>query len=185
MESFNVFNRPLRIRPATQLDLDWLVDVDRRDEGVAWTNPRQWTDSEVRDHRRLVHSLIDADGARIAELDGVAIGTIMWRVRNLARTDPAHVFRQLDASLFPADGMFVEIFQLWVDPARRRRGVATALKCEVEAMARTRAIGLIYTHTEASNSHVLELNAKLGYREVRRGPIWDDIVRVSLVKRLQ
>ncbi len=36
----------------------------------------------------------------------------------------------------------------------------------------------------ASNQHVIELNHKLGYREIRRGPIWDEIVRVSLVKDL-
>ena len=33
-------------------------------------------------------------------------------------------------------------------------------------------------------THVIELNHKLGYREIRRGPIWDEIVRVSLVKYL-
>jgi hypothetical protein len=44
---------------------------------------------------------------------------------------------------------------------------------------------MIYTHTEAHHLHVLALNHKLGYREVRRGPIWDDVVRVSLVKHLR
>ena len=42
----------------------------------------------------------------------------------------------------------------------------------------------LYTHTEERNTHVIEMNLKLGYREVRRGPIWDEIVRVSLIKRL-
>lgn len=31
---------------------------------------------------------------------------------------------------------------------------------------------------------MLELNRKLGYKPVRTGPIWDEILRVSLVKRL-
>jgi hypothetical protein len=45
-------------------------------------------------------------------------------------------------------------------------------------------VKLVYTHTEETNPHVLELNKKLGYVEVRRGPIWDEVVRVSLVKTL-
>lgn len=45
-------------------------------------------------------------------------------------------------------------------------------------------MNLIYTHTEERNQHVVDLNVKLGYKEVRRGPIWDDIVRISLVKHL-
>jgi hypothetical protein len=44
---------------------------------------------------------------------------------------------------------------------------------------------MIYTHTEERHAHVLALNQKLGYREVRRGPIWDDVIRVSLVKYLR
>ena len=48
-------------------------------------------------------------------------------------------------------------------------------------MKRTR---MIYTHTETANAHVIELNRKLGYEIVRRGPIWDEIERTSLVKWL-
>jgi hypothetical protein len=29
------------------------------------------------------------------------------------------------------------------------------------------------------------MNLKLGFKEVRRGPIWDEFVRVSLVKVLE
>ena len=43
---------------------------------------------------------------------------------------------------------------------------------------------MIYTHTELTNPHVIALNLKLGYREIRRGPIWDEIERVSLTKIL-
>ena len=42
----------------------------------------------------------------------------------------------------------------------------------------------MYTHTEEENAHVIELNLKLGYFEVRRGPIWDEITRVSVIKHL-
>ena len=51
-------------------------------------------------------------------------------------------------------------------------------------MARDRGIAMIYRHTLARNTHVIAFNHKLGYREVRRGPIWDEWERVSLVKYL-
>jgi hypothetical protein len=44
---------------------------------------------------------------------------------------------------------------------------------------------MVYTHTEARHAHVLALNHKLGYREVRRAPIWDQVNRVGLVKDLR
>lgn len=123
-------------------------------------------------------------GAHIAEVGGRSVGAILWRARDLATVEEGSVFRQIDRDVFPADGAFAEIFQLWVDPEHRRRGVGTALKRALEAAARARRLGMIYTHTEERNTHVLAFNAKLGYREVRRGPIWDEIVRVSLSKDL-
>jgi len=94
------------------------------------------------------------------------------------------VFRTIDRAVFPANGAFLEVFQLWVHPNHRRQGVGSALKLELETMARARNVSMIYTHTEERNEHVLAFNAKLGYREVRRGPIWDASVRVSLVRNV-
>jgi ribosomal protein S18 acetylase RimI-like enzyme len=51
------------------------------------------------------------------------------------------IFHELDRSLFPADGRFLEIFQLWVHPSHRRAGLATALKRALEAEAGARGIG--------------------------------------------
>ena len=62
--------------------------------------------------------------------------------------------------------------------------MGTRLKGELERESRSRGIRLIYTHTETTNGHVIDLNLKMGYREVRRGPIWDEVERVSLVKDL-
>lgn len=76
------------------------------------------------------------------------------------------------------------MFQLWVNPNYRREGLGTKLKEKIEEEAHIRKVNLIYTHTEERNQHVVDLNVKLGYKEVRRGPIWDDIVRISLVKHL-
>ena len=95
------------------------------------------------------------------------------------------LFRFLDRTIFPEDGRFCEVFQLWVAPAYRRQGIATLLKLHIEEEARQRAFWMIYTHTEAQNEHVIELNRKLGYQIVRCGPIWDDILRTSLVKWLK
>ncbi|MCU6794979.1 GNAT family N-acetyltransferase [Paenibacillus sp. WQ 127069] len=94
------------------------------------------------------------------------------------------MYNELDRTLFQSDGRFLEIFQLWVHPDYRRAGLATQLKSKLEEEAQYHNVNLIYTHTEAVNDHVIELNKKIGYQEVRRGPIWDDIIRVSLIKQL-
>jgi len=58
------------------------------------------------------------------------------------------------------------------------------MKQQAEAESLRSGVRLLYTHTEERNAHVVEMNLKLGYREVRRGPIWDEIVRISLIKPL-
>ena len=173
---------------ANLLDLDLLVRVDLEDEGVTQGYRSDWTVADFENHRSKIRSFVvdDDKGALIAVKSGASIGVILWRSRNLLteRLSPDDVFRLIGAEAFPQDGSFVEIFQLWVDPMFRRRGVGSALKLAVESTAREKGIGALYTHTEEVNVHVLELNRKLGYREVRRGPIWDEIIRVSLIKHL-
>jgi GNAT superfamily N-acetyltransferase len=108
----------------------------------------------------------------------------MFRIRQLDTHHNNEIFNELDRSLFPLDGRFIEIFQLWVDPRYRRKGLATELKMKVEEYAINNSIGMLYTHTEEANSHVIKLNEQLGYRQVRKGPIWDEVIRVSLMKDL-
>lgn len=117
---------------------------------------------------------------------GRLVGMILWRYRNRLQETFAgwSVLPQLDESLFPPDGAFCEIFQLWVAPEYRRRGLASRMKQQAEAESLRGGVRLLYTHTEERNTHVVEMNLKLGYREVRRGPIWDEIVRISLIKPL-
>jgi GNAT superfamily N-acetyltransferase len=172
------------IRDATLTELELLVRIDLEDEGVTPGYRHSWGDAERAAHRAMIGGFVGDGGAQVAEVDGAPVGAILWRRRTLAAVEEGSVWRELDPAVFPPDGAFAEIFQLWVDPAHRRRGIASALKRAVESVARAHSIGLIYTHTEAHHAHVLALNAKLGYREVRRGPIWDDVIRVSLVKRL-
>lgn len=173
------------VRDATFADLDLLVRIDLEDEGVTPGSRIIATDDQVASHRQLIRGFVVDRGAHIADAGGVPVGAILWRTRCLDAVEEWSVFRRLDPAMFPPDGVFAEIFQLWVDHAHRRRGIGTTLKRAIETAARSRAIGMIYTHTEAHHLHVLALNHKLGYREVRRGPIWDDVVRVSLVKHLR
>lgn len=120
------------------------------------------------------------------EKTGKRTGLIMYSIVNRDGKFPwKTIFHELDRSLFQEDGRFVEIFQLWVAPEYRRSGIATKLKLKLEELAKKNDVNLIYTHTEERNKHVLELNEKLGYRIVRRGPIWDEIVRVSLIKQMK
>jgi ribosomal protein S18 acetylase RimI-like enzyme len=172
------------IRRATVNDLELLVRVDLQDEGVTPGYRECWGEAERGAHRQLILSFISDGGASIADEDGLPVGAILWRIRHVELVEPRSVFRELDPSVFPADGAFAEIYQLWVDPKHRRGGIGTALKQSIETAIRSQNVRMIYTHTEAANAHVLAFNEKLGYREVRRGPIWDEVVRVSLVKDL-
>jgi GNAT superfamily N-acetyltransferase len=172
------------VRGATTDDLEFLVRVDLHDEGVTPGYRDGWGEAEREAHRRLIVSFITDGGACIAEAESLPVGAILWRIRRLELVEPGSVFRQIDPSVFPPSGVFAEVYQLWVAREQRRAGIGTALKRAMETAVRSQKIRMIYTHTEAANSHVLTFNGKLGYRQVRRGPIWDEVVRVSLVKHL-
>jgi ribosomal protein S18 acetylase RimI-like enzyme len=180
------------IRPAGLADLDYLVATDLLGEG--------YTDSvdavpphgaSLPEHRAKIAAFVAGaeDMAWICEHEtGDPVGMIMARYRDLfheANTEANRfLYRFLDKAIFPVDGRFCEVFNLWVHPAWRRQGLATALKLTIENEARRRGMSMVYTHTETTNAHVIELNRKLGYQIVRVGPIWDEIERTSLVKWL-
>ena len=115
------------------------------------------------------------------------MGGVLGRFRDRLKEsfESWSVFPEIDKKHFPGDGRFCEVFQLWVRRDYRRKGLATKLKRRLEEESLARGIGTMYTHTEEENAHVIALNSKLGYSEVRRGPIWDGILRVSLIKHLQ
>jgi GNAT superfamily N-acetyltransferase len=179
------------LRPAAPSDLDFLVEVDLRDEGLATPILTDPTPEEISEHRKKIARFVtDADHAAwVIEDDGdlLLVAMILVRFRDRRRDDGTsqHImFGELGDIWLPGDGRFGEVFQLWVAPDSRRRGFATLLKNQFEQETQRRGIGLLYTHTETINEHVMELNLKLGYREIRRGPLWDDVERVSLVKQL-
>ena len=178
------------LREAVPSDLDFLVAVDLKDEGVTLPHMAQAGTEELAEHRSKIAAFIsDNDKAAWVYEDTETnrlIAITLWRYRNRLSEnfESWSIFPQLSVNLFPADGGFCEIFQLWVSPDYRRQGLATRLKQQAEVASLQRDIMLMYTHTEECNSHVVEMNLKLGYSEVRRGPMWDEVVRVSLIKPL-
>ena len=145
---------------------------------------------ELAEHRDKIVAFISDDDKitwvyENPETDRI-IGIIVWRYRNRRRKtfEGWSIFPEIDERFFSADGAFCEIFQLWVAPEFRRRGLASSLKRLAETESLCYGVKSLYTHTEECNAHVVEMNLKLGYQEVRRGPIWDEVTRVSLIKLL-
>jgi ribosomal protein S18 acetylase RimI-like enzyme len=182
------------IRRALPADLDFLVAADLTHEGYTPSPDEQpMTADELSAHREKIAAFVreESEAGWLAEdpRTGQPVGMILARFRDRQNEPPTEanlfLFCFLDDSLFPADGRFCEIFQLWVQPEYRRQGLATRLKQTVEAETRCRGMQMIYTHTEVANAHVIELNLRLGYQPVRTGPLWDATPRTSLVKWLE
>jgi ribosomal protein S18 acetylase RimI-like enzyme len=179
----------LNLRKANINDHEFLVRIDLKDEGYTVSNEVTMTEQEKDEHSHKIKSfLTDKDkGAFIIEDTNLnkQIGTIMYSILNRDSVKPYTIYNELDRSLFQKDGRFMQIFQLWINKQYRRLGLATKLKLKLEEEAKFHNVNLIYTHTEEKNHHVIEFNDKLGYREVRRGPIWDEVIRVSLIKKIK
>jgi ribosomal protein S18 acetylase RimI-like enzyme len=124
-------------------------------------------------------------GGLVVEDAGAMAGFLLFIHRGRADPYPAgHIIPQLPASLFPADGRFLQIHDLWVAPTHRRRGLATTLKRAAEQVAAEAGAGAILSFTETTHVAALRLNAALGYRVVFEGPMWDAVARVALIKFL-
>ena len=108
----------LTLRKASPADLDFLVEVDLKDEGCSSTYMESWGPEEFAEQRtKIVAFITDSDKAawvyEDTETDRL-IGVTLWRYRNrLHETfEGWNIFPELDAALFPPDGAFCEIFQL-------------------------------------------------------------------------
>jgi len=88
-----------------------------------------------------------------------------------ARTAAA---RTAAPAVAPADSRAFEMRTVFVDPAARRAGVATALVRRVEAEARGRGGLALYLNTGIRQPEALRLYVKLGYRPVLPYPPYDD-----------
>jgi ribosomal protein S18 acetylase RimI-like enzyme len=178
----------LNLRQANINEHKFLVRIDLKNDGYTVSNEVEMTEQEKDEHsHKIKRFLTDKDkGAFIFEDTDVnkQIGMIMYSIVNRDSVIPYTIYNELERGLFQKDGRFMEIFQLWVDEKYRRLGLATKLKLKLEEEAISHKVNLIYTHTEEENHHVLELNHKLGYQTVRSGPIWDDAIRISLIKKI-
>lgn len=176
-----------KIRRADIQDHAFLVEIDLKNEGYTVSDKIDIEEKENHSHK-IKQFLIDQDkGAIIVEDSKLnkPIGVIMYAIINRDYVYPwVTVYKEIDRNLFQSDGRFMSIYQLWVHKNYRRLGLATKLKLKLEEEAKYHKVNLIYTHTEETNNHVIELNNKLGYQKVRSGPIWDEIIRVSLIKKL-
>ena len=180
-----------KLRRAELSDLSFLSWIDREDEGVSSSQLIGQCDADLERHRRKIREFIDDDDkvafVLVDESSQERVGGVLGRFRDRLKESFASwsVFGEIDKKHFAGDGRFCEVFQLWVHHDYRRSGLATRLKMKLEEETLARGIGTMYTHTEEENAHVIALNSKLGYFEVRRGPIWDEIPRVSLIKHLE
>ena len=176
----------IEIQRATSEDLDFMLWVDEQEEGYA--HDEELSPAQQAHQRAKFESFLTTpDRAAWIALDGdsgVRAGLVMCIFRDLSESGsgtPGNEFYRGLPDLSKV-GRFCEVFELWVHPDFRRQGLATRLKKQLEIESVRRGIGLIYTHTRSVNDHVVELNLKMGYREIRRGPIWDDVERISLIK---
>lgn len=132
------------------------------------------TPVDVEEHQtRISHYVHDTDKAAWVFEDAeeqTHVGGVLCRFRELT-TEPESTnnwtFFDSIRSLLPENGRFCEVFNLWVAPNFRRQGLATKMKQQLEIESRCRGVDMIYTHTELTNPHVIALNLKLGYREIR------------------
>lgn len=175
------------IRSINKNDLALLIQVDLDDEGVTVDNTDLST-AELQEHKTKINTFITEEdrGGFVYEIDHTPVGVIMYSVENC---DQEYLwptpYQAIRRKHFTEDGQMLAVFQLWVDPQHRRKGIAYELKLKLEEEARSRNIQTLYTHTETHNQHVIDMNIKLGYTVVRIGPIWDNIPRVSLLKDLR
>jgi ribosomal protein S18 acetylase RimI-like enzyme len=168
-------------------DLDAIADALSHAEGYTVSDTARATAFTVEALRQEIAPFADGAprGGLVAERAGAMAGFLLYLHRSRAEPYPAgHFIPQLPASHFPTDGRFLQIHELWVAPAHRRRGLATALKRAAERVAIDAGAGAILTVTEATHAAALRLNAALGYRAIYQGPMWDEAPRVALIKAL-
>jgi ribosomal protein S18 acetylase RimI-like enzyme len=171
----------LALRVLEPGDLDAIAAALARSEGYTPTGPPE-TAAEI----RASLAGFGVSDARAGFIVVSPLAFLNYLDRNRLTDDfPAGGgLGDLRPAVFPPDGRFLHLYDLWVDPSIRRRGVARALKRVLEAEAAARGVRMIYTVTEATHRAVLDLNAQLGYVEVYRGPMWDAVERVGLAKYL-
>jgi len=176
-----------RLRRLTPSDLDAVAQALALGEGYTRTGAAPQTAQEIRSDLAGFGTVDGKEGLVVMRAsDAPPLAFVLYLVRN-KRTEAftaGNILDRLPLEAFPADGRFLQIYDLWVDPSIRRRGVARALKRMLETEAASRQVRMIYTVTEARHRAVLELNATIGYVELYRGPMCDAVERVALARYL-
>lgn len=162
------------IRKITVDDLELMIQVELEED------PSQDYDKV----KEKMMTLINADNFGGLIIDN--IGLLLYSIENRSQKYAwPTVYHELDEHFFDSTGDMVVVYQLWIEENQRRKGYATQLKKALESVARELGISTIYTHTDIKNQHVINLNQNLDYKIVRIGAIWDDTLRVSMVKDLR
>jgi len=189
------------IRRANMDDSDFMMAIDLVNEGISVDNPYLTASPEEwKERREWIATFADQSlNSGETEIDTCPkyafiihddetkrrLGLIMFLLRDM--NDPTfhywEVYNKFDRAVFPSDGRVCEIFQLWVSPEQRGRRLGSQLMRKAEEVALQNNVGMIYTHTEATNDHVVELCRKLGYQVIRTGEL-GGIARVSQVRYL-
>jgi GNAT superfamily N-acetyltransferase len=129
---------PVSLRLATRADIPALAELIARSArglSVEEYRPSQ-VEGALRGAFGIDTQLIDDGTYFVAEVDGGLAGCGGWSFRSTLFGGDARAGR--DASLLDASTQAAKIRAFFVDPAKARRGVGTALleRCESEARAR-------------------------------------------------
>ena len=190
------------IRRADLDDHDFMMVIDLVNEGISEENPFLTSSpQEWKERRKWIATFADQSlNSGETELDTCPkcaliihddetkrrLGLLMFLFRDM--NDPTFqyfgIYDKFERSVFPDDGRVCEIFQIWVASGERRKGLGKDLMKSMEEITRANDIKMIYTHTEATNDHVVKLCEKLGYEVIRKGTLWDQEVRISQIKDL-
>ena len=119
------------LRRAGEKDLSFLVELDLGHED--YTPSDDGTSTDLVAHRAKIKSfVVDQNKAAWVFVDGSTYaGGILCAFRDLDTekdTEREWGFYNEIRGFLPADGRFCEVFNLWVVPDFRRKGLATQLK---------------------------------------------------------
>jgi GNAT superfamily N-acetyltransferase len=123
----------LTTRPANAGDVNFLVWIDIKDDGVSSSYMANWADAEWAKHRLQIAAYISSEDKFAFVTEEIdtkrRVAGIYADILNVQGVvDRWRMFQTISTELFPEDGRFCAIFQLWVDPAYRRQGLGSHLK---------------------------------------------------------
>ena len=145
------------VRPMRPEDLDALVEfwADMSNDPVVSGRIYPPTEENKRKWRSWVLKVHEEDERQVlvAESDGQVIGYILFRVRTDLPLSSPH--------------RMATIYDLYVRPDFRHRGVATKLLAEALEAMKSRGVTLVTITALVANEPALRLYRKVGFRDFR------------------